>query len=336
MNSNANLHNLTIGHCNIQGGLTGISKSTQMSQLIKKYDLDILSINETNLNSSIDTNSLNIPPNYTFLRADRGTGSRGGCGILISKTCAFSPVTINTNLDHIETKWIKIQGSNLYVCGFYRSNGFCKLENFLDYMTECMIKLKGKKVIWIGDINVNQNNINDPCYKKLDSTLKSFNMVQTIQGYTRIAKKGNRFTYSTIDVIFTNCYSEFESSSVLTEKPGDHYAIKCELSFKVEKPQKFAKVSFHNYSNNNIKIFQSYLANADLSCILNNNNVEEAAKMLDEKINGQHDHFFPLITIKQHPKFIYKPSLDSLKAISLKKKLHRKFKVKIKKVIASI
>ena len=265
------------------------------------------------------------------MRADRGLGSRGGCGILVSKTCAFSPFTINTNLDHIETKWIKIKSSNIYVCGFYRSNGFCKLDNFLDYMTECMNKLKGKKVIWIGDINVDQNNINNPEYKKLDSTLKSFNMVQTIQGYTRIAKRGCKFTNSTIDVIFTNCYSDFESSSVLTEKPGDHYAIKCELSFKVERPKKYAKLTFHNYSNNNIKAFQTYLANSDLTCILNSDDIDEAAIILDDKINGHHDHFFPLKTVKHHPKFIYKPSSDSLNAINLKKKLHRKFKAKIKK-----
>ena len=198
------IHNLSIGHCNIQGGFTGISKSTQVSQLINKYELDILSLNETNLNDTIDTKSLNIPPNFTFLRADRGTGTRGGCGMLVSNKCAVTPVTIKTDLTHIEAKWLKIKGCNIYVCGFYRSKGFCKIDNFLDYLTECMNKLKGKKVIWIGDIiNVDQNKINDLEYKKLDSTLKSFNMVQTIQNYTRVAKKGSTFTNSTIDVIIT-------------------------------------------------------------------------------------------------------------------------------------
>ena len=72
-----NQHNLTIGHCNIQGGLTGISKSTQITQLIAKYNMDILSLNETNLDDSIDTDSLNIPNNYSFKRNDRGIGSRG-------------------------------------------------------------------------------------------------------------------------------------------------------------------------------------------------------------------------------------------------------------------
>ena len=88
----------------------------------------------------------------------------------------------------------------------------------------------------IGDINVDQNKINDLDYRKLDSTLKSFNMIQTIQRYTRVARKGNKFTYSTIDVIITNCYWDFENSYVLPEQLGDHFSIKCELQFKVEMP----------------------------------------------------------------------------------------------------
>ena len=48
-----NLHNLTTGHCNIQGGFVGISKSTQITQMIKKHSMNIISLNETNLNDSI-------------------------------------------------------------------------------------------------------------------------------------------------------------------------------------------------------------------------------------------------------------------------------------------
>ena len=168
-----NSHNITIGHCNIQGGLIGISKSTQICQMIKKYNMDILSLNETNLSDGIATESLNIPANYTFKRKDRGTGSRGGCGLIISNKVAYAEVKIDTSLTHIEAKWIKIKSSNIYICGFYRSSGYCKLDNFLDYFTECMNKLRGKKVIWIGDINVDQNKLNDLEYRKLDSTLKS-------------------------------------------------------------------------------------------------------------------------------------------------------------------
>ena len=69
--THSNLHNITIGHCNIQGGLKGIAKSTQIHQLIRDNNLDILSLNETNLNDTIDTNSLNIPSNYELKRSDR-------------------------------------------------------------------------------------------------------------------------------------------------------------------------------------------------------------------------------------------------------------------------
>ena len=68
-----------------------------------------------------------------------------------------------------------------------------------------------------------------------------------VQTYTRLAKKRKQFTYITIDVIITNCYSDFVSPSVLIEKPGDCYAINCELSLKVGKSQKFTKFYFHNY-----------------------------------------------------------------------------------------
>ena len=330
------LHNLTIGHCNIQGGLLGISKSTQISQMIKKHDMDILCLNETNLNDGIATGTLNIPTNFSFLRHDRGTGSRGGCGIIINNKIAYDDkVKIKTNLSDIEAKWIRIKSSNIYICGFYRSKGYCKLDKFIDYFTECMNKLKGKKVIWIGDINVDQNKINGPEYRKLDSTLKSFSMVQTIQNYTRIAKKGNKFTYSTIDVIITNCYSDFKSSSVLQERLGDHYAIKCELDFKVEMPSKFEKIYIHDYSNTNVKAFQTYLANLNFTPLFETDQVETALSILDTHLNKYHDHFFPLITIKRHQKYIYKPSQESLSAIKNKKRLHRKFKAKLKKVIES-
>ena len=69
--------------------LIGISKSTQILDMIKKYNMDILSLNETNLNDTIATQTLNIPVNYTFLRNDRGTGSRGGCGLIISNKLAY-------------------------------------------------------------------------------------------------------------------------------------------------------------------------------------------------------------------------------------------------------
>ena len=43
-NSDA-LHDLTIGHCNIQGGFLNVGKTTHLTQLIRDHKLDILSLN---------------------------------------------------------------------------------------------------------------------------------------------------------------------------------------------------------------------------------------------------------------------------------------------------
>ena len=97
-------------------------------------------------------------------------------------------------------------------------------------------------------------------------------------------------------------------------------------------PLKFEKVSLHDYSSNNVKAFQTYLANINFTPLFMSNQVDNALSILETHLNKYHDHFFPLKTIKKHEKFIYKPTQESLSAIKMKKKLHKKFKSKIKKV----
>ena len=189
---------LAVGHCNIQGGLTGIAKCLEIQNLIHREKLDILCLNETNLKSDIDTDSLHLPDNFTLIRKDRCTDSgHGGCGILISKNLKHKTVQLNLLFptDKIEAIWIHLVESNIYICSFYRSEQFCPLDSFLDYMTDCMMKIGNKNIIWFGDINVDQNNITSINYRKLDVTMKMFGMIQVVQEITRIAKLGNRIFF---------------------------------------------------------------------------------------------------------------------------------------------
>ena len=325
-------HKLTIGHCNIQGGLLSVDKSNEIKSIISRHDIDILSLNETNLNDTIDSQTLNIPPAFNIIRRDRGKGSRGGCAVLISKNCAHKEMEFKTGISDIEAIWLKIKSSNIFVCAFYRSTKFCKLDKFLDYMTECMNKIAGKRVIWIGDLNIDQNKINSPDYKKLDATLKSFGLVQTIKDFTRIAKRKDKVTNTIIDVIFTNCYGDFESSEVLPDRIGDHQAIKCQLNFMVKKAAKFEKKIIRDFSVKNTAIFFDYLKYTDYSQLMLCTNTDEAAFGLDYHMTKNFDTFFPLKTIKVHEKFIYKPSPETLKAIKTKQRLYSKFRKKLKKV----
>ena len=77
--------------------------------------MDIISLNETNLNDLISTDSLNIPINYTFKRLDMRIGSRGGCGMIISDKVSYRPINLKTNLSNIEAKWIKLKESSIFI-----------------------------------------------------------------------------------------------------------------------------------------------------------------------------------------------------------------------------
>ena len=204
--------------------------------------------------------------------------------MMVSKKLAYTELKMDSKLDNIEAKWIKLKASKINICSFYRSGNYCSVDNFIDYINFCMKKLNGKKVVWIGDINIDQNNISSSQYRKLDMALKCYNLVQTIQGITRIAKKGEKFSQTTIDVIFTNCYSEFVHSSVLDERIGDHQAIMCEIDYKVPMAPKFEKIEIRNHSRRNVNQFLSYLHTAsDFSQLLESSDVGGVATQKNPK-----------------------------------------------------
>ena len=67
----------------------------------------------------------------------------------------------------IEGIWVKLTDINIYMCFFYRSKIFTPVDTFLDYIFECMMQLNEKKVICIGDININQRNLTDLKFIKI-------------------------------------------------------------------------------------------------------------------------------------------------------------------------
>ena len=327
MTNTISTHNLRIGHCNIQGGLLNLSKSNELTQLINDHKLDLLSLNETNLNNSIDTSTINIPTSFDFIRCDRPNSTRGGCGLMISRKLEYAELKMDSKINNIEAIWVKLKSCQINICCFYRSEKFCSVDNFIDYLNFCMKKLSGKKVVWIGDINIDQNNISSTQYKKLDKSLKCYNLVQTIQGITRVAIKGDHLSQTTIDVILTNCYSDLIQSSVLEECIGDHQAIMCEINTKVPIAPKFEKVEIRNHSKQNLQNFTAYLQNdCDYSILLDCTDVEAVTSGLCSHIEEAYSIFFPPKTIIKHQKFIHRPSPELLNAINYTHFLYTEFK----------
>ena len=327
------LKNLGIGHCNIEGGLSGnLAKTTEIKDIIFREKLDIFGINETNLNPTIDTNTINLPLNFKLERCDRpNDSSRGGCGILISTKLKYRLVPLNityTDRSKIEALWIELTDFNVYLCFFYRSKNFTPVDTFLDYMFECMMQLNGKKVVWVGDINIDQRKLTDLQYRKLDITMKLFGMIQVVTEVTRRSYRNGVLTESTIDVVMTNCYSEFKQCNVLADdRIGDHETLKFELNFKVPKADKFKRFAIRNHSNNNLNALAYYLNSlSDYSPILNCENLEEAVDGFNEHITKAYEKFCPTKIIKCHGDYLFKPSTELLNNIFVKRKLYRKYK----------
>ena len=326
------LKNLGIGHCNIEGGFsTNLAKTIEIKNLIFREQLDIFGINETNLSPTIDTDSLNFPLNYKLERCDRPNGSsRGGCGILISKKLKYRLVPLNNtyaDMSKIEALWIELTDLNVYLCFFYRSKNFTPVDTFLDYMFECMIKLNGKKVIWIGDINIDQRNISDLQYRKLDITMKLFGMIQVVTEVTRRSYRKGICSESTIDVVMTNCYSEFTECKVLDDRIGDHETLKFEMNFKVPRTDKFKKVAIRDHSKKKIEALKNYLGEkSNYSSIINCEDLDSATEGFNHHISEAYNKFCPNKIIKCHSHYLFNPSDELLKNISTKKKLYRKFK----------
>ena len=331
------LKNLGIGHCNMEGGLsTSLDKTNEIKNLMFREKLDILGLNETNLNPMIDTQTLNIPLNYDFERCDRPNGrGRGGCGIIISKRLKYRIYPINivhTDMSKIEAVWIELIDLNVLLCFFYRSKNFTPVDTFLDYMTECMVQLSGKRVTWLGDVNIDQRKIDDLQYRKLDITMKLFGMIQIVTEVTRRSYRQNICTETTIDVVMTNCFSEFVNCKVLNDRIGDHDALKFEMNFKVPKADKFKKVAIRNHSRRCIGALSYHLAaHSDYAQIINCENIDTATEGLNYHINQAYEKFCPVKVINCHSHYLFIPSDELLKNILIKRKLYRKYKKAKKK-----
>ncbi len=113
----------------------------------------------------------------------------------------------------------------------------------------------------------------------------------------------------------------------MSDRIGDHQAIKCEIACKVFKAAKFEKVEIRNHCKQNIKHFVSFLSSeSDYSQLLECEDVEAVTDGLNSHLEQAYITHFPKKTIKRHEKFIDKPSTELLGAISSTKSAFSEFK----------
>ena len=137
---------LCIGHSNIQGGLTGLAKPLQVQHLMSDHQLDICSINETNLKSDIATSTLFLPHfAFEFYRCDRSNDKgQGGCGLLVNKKLDHIKVEFEKR-DCIEAVWIALKILKFTSVASIDQLIFALLMNFLIIWLTAWINLMVKK-----------------------------------------------------------------------------------------------------------------------------------------------------------------------------------------------
>ena len=125
-----------------------------MRILIAEYEFDILAINETKLDQSVDSGLVNINQ-YTLVRLDRNTGHGGGVALYIKDHINYKlrGDIVPTNLEMLVIEISKPKVRPIIVATWYRPpqssvSAFREFEDFLK-----AVDTEGKETLIVGDIN---------------------------------------------------------------------------------------------------------------------------------------------------------------------------------------
>jgi len=189
-----------MGHLNI---CSIINKSGFLLEILNNYKIDIISINETWLNSKINSEEL-LLFDYKIYRVDR-VSRGGGVAIIIKKTfCSVVENTfISSNLELIHLSIERPNCKPLQVVSLYRPPK-CSVDNFLtDFISFLSnINFHGMPLIILGDFNYDFFNIkkND----KVISELSTFGLTVVNKDPTRISSVSTCIDWIVVNSVCQN------------------------------------------------------------------------------------------------------------------------------------
>ena len=155
-----NKKGLKFAHLNINGIR---SKIEYLTLFLQETKLDILCLNESKVDLSINDAEISVP-NYNIFRRDRN--KHGGGVLVYCKDNLHVKVLKHLCSTKHESIWLEIKqnkNSPFYLCSIYRppsrSNEIEMVNSMCTYLTECLTKLPRKipEVFILGDINCDMN-----------------------------------------------------------------------------------------------------------------------------------------------------------------------------------
>ena len=240
-------------------------KLVDINFLVNKYQLDILSINETHLDTTINDFELNIS-GFSLYRNDRNRHG-GGVAIYIRDEIKHK-LRSDLFVVGLESVWVEIttdDGSSYLLCSMYRPPS--SRNDYYDMMIENieLASVSDHEIILMGDLNFDY---------VIDESLSSnpIHLIESLFEMTQLVENATRRTITTstlIDVILTTASEKHLLTGILETTFSDHYCVYTVLD--ISKPtlskHKHNYVKFRDFKNFDETAFLNDVKKND--CFLN-------------------------------------------------------------------
>ena len=163
-------------HLNIS---TLLPNFEELKQFVHKYNMDIVSLNETRLDSSISDSTINIP-NYNLL-------NRNGGGVALYIKQHLYPSKVDTDLT-TESVWayVQVKSKKIVIGSVYRPPS--STANYFDNIIDDLDKVSSMEyeIIVLGDFNYNFLSSSESVISRISRLESTFDIKQLISSPTRI------------------------------------------------------------------------------------------------------------------------------------------------------
>ena len=330
---------MNFGYWNCAKGFGG--KLDILLELMQTNDLRILFVSESDITENMKLSLFNMP----------GYQLENSLTLKKFKKCrisAFVDTSINAirrcdlEMDGNEVIVYEVREINTLVCGLYRPFKINEdePENLVDKFDKLiqnleMLNNEGKKVVVMGDFNVNYLEIGNTSYRlnglmnKLSNWANEFNMVQLVQNPTRRRhvqlETHTRMEEALLDHVYSNSSTSIEEIQHVSNFASDHDALICKVE-SAQKKKKIEKTSvrFRDWSKYTKEKLQERLSSSNWD-ENTNKTAQIVCNNLDQKIITILDKIAPMRTCRiRKPEQFVCPKIERWKR--LRKKAFEKFK----------
>lgn len=303
---------MKIGHLNIRSLLPKIHN---IREHIANLNFDILAISETWLTNNIENDIISIE-GYTVIRRDRPRRAGGVC-IYIRKKYKYNIIYSDPEIEQL---WISL--NNIAIGVLYRP----EYTNYKYFLNQLEISVDNalsscEKIIFVGDLNIDMNKINDPKTVALNSVINSLDMKQIVHNPTRVTLTSA--TLIDLIVISSNC--QLISTDLIDVTFSDHDLAYAELE-EISAISSPRLISYRDFSNFSYEELCTELNSTNLSDLYYLNDVNDKINLLNDCLLHAFDLLAPVktkVVRKMKPEWL----TENLKfLISLKNKAKVKFR----------